>query len=91
MSELEKLQAENEELRRQVESHRLRELETLKTQLEEARTLAAHYRAEAQRNADLGRQIHMTAQEELSKLRTKIESAEALQNANTRGSVRNVG
>lgn len=84
MSDTEKVQAENEELRQQVEAYRLRELEDLRTQLAEAKAAAAHYRAEAERNAEAGRALHREAQAEITRLRTKIEAAENLQNGRQR-------
>jgi hypothetical protein len=75
------LQAENEALRQQIEEHRQRELEALRQQLTEARADAAHYRAEAERNASVGRQIHLESQEELNRLRARIQALENLPNA----------
>lgn len=84
MSDIDKLQAENEALRQQVEAYRLRELEDLRSQLAEAKAAAAHYRAEAERNAEAGRAIHREAQAEINRLRTKIEAGENLKNGRDR-------
>ncbi len=85
MADIEAVQAENKKLRQEVEAYRLRELETLKTQLAEAQAEAAHYRSEAQRNADLGHKIHDGQQAEIDRLQTKLLTAERLPNArNTR-------
>jgi hypothetical protein len=74
------LQAENAELRGQIEDHRLRELSDLREQLAQAKADAAHYRAEVERNADLGRQIHQEAEAERIRLQTRIQSLEQLPN-----------
>jgi len=80
-ADVERIQAENEQLRRQVDGYRQRELDALREQLVEAKAAAAHYRTEAQRNADAGRQIHTEAEREIGRLRTRIQSLEQLPNA----------
>lgn len=75
------LEAENVELRKQVESYRLRELADLREQLAQAKDDAAHFRAEAERNAALGRQIHQEAEVERNRLQARIQSLEQLPNA----------
>ena len=77
------VKAENAELRQQLEEYRLRELLALREQLAQARTDAAHYRAEAERNAELGRQIHREAEAERISLQTRIQSLEQLPNGRT--------
>ena len=74
-------QAENAELREQLEAYRLRELSDLREQLAQARADAAHYRAEAERNANIGRQIHLEAQAEIEHLRTRVQASERIPNA----------
>jgi hypothetical protein len=74
------LQAENAELRQQIEDHRLRELSELRELLAQARADAAHFRAEAERNVELGRQIHREAEAERIRLQTRIQSLERLPN-----------
>lgn len=81
MADTEAVQAENAELRQQLEVYRLRELESLKTQLAEAKAEAVHYRNEAQRNADLGRRIHTEQQAEIDRLRARLQTLEQLPNA----------
>ena len=81
MSDTERLQAENQELRQQVEAYRQGELTTLREMLAEAKTASAHYRAEAERNAELGRQIHREAQSEIERLKTRVQALEHLPNA----------
>lgn len=85
MTDLESVQAENQQLRAEIEAYRLRELESLKTQLAEAKAEAAHYRSEAQRNADLGRKIYSEQQAEIDRLRTRLQTMEQLPNARTAG------
>lgn len=86
---VESLQAEVDRLRAEVDSFKQRELASLRAALTAAQEEAAHYRAEAQRNAELGREIHATAQEEIARLRSQIEVKEQVQlqlrrsNANT--------
>ena len=63
-------------LRQQVEEYRLRELESLQTQLAEAKANAEHYRAEAERNAQIGHQIAREAEAERAKLRERISVLE---------------
>ena len=79
------LQAENEKLRQEIEAYRLRELESLRDQLAEAKAEAAHYRSEAQRNADLGRKIHAEQQAEIDRLQNRLQSLEQLPNARLTG------
>lgn len=74
------LQAQNAELRQQLEDHRLRELSDLREQLAQARADVVHYRAEALRNADVGQQIHREAEAERTRLQTRIQSLEQLPN-----------
>jgi len=80
-NEVERLQAENAQLRQQLDDHRLRELKELRQQLAEARADVTHYRNEAQRNADLGRQIAAEAQAEFTRLRERVQALEKLPNA----------
>ncbi len=77
------LQAENAELRQQVEQHRLRELSELRELLTQAKADVAHYRAEAERNAELGRQIHRETEVERVRLQARIQSLEQLPNGRT--------
>lgn len=63
-------------LRQQVEEYRLRELESLQTQLAEAKAKAEHYRAEAERNAQIGHQIAREAEAERARLRERISVLE---------------
>ena len=63
-------------LRQQVEEYRLRELESLQTQLAEAKANAEHYRAEAERNAQIGHQIAREAEAERARLRERISVLE---------------
>lgn len=77
----EHLQAENVELRQQIEAYRLSELTILREQLAEARAAAEHYRAEAERNAEIGRQIHREAEAELTHLKARLQALEQLPNA----------
>jgi predicted nucleic acid-binding Zn-ribbon protein len=72
MSESE--QSELERLRQELERHRVRELETLREALAAARDEAAHYRAEAQRNAEVGRQIDREYRQQIEQLRAKLET-----------------
>ena len=72
-------ESELEQLRRQVEEYRLRELADLREQLAEQKALVAHYRSEAQRNADLGRQIDAQYREEVALLRSKLALTTELQ------------
>lgn len=81
MGDVERLQAENEALRAELDGCRRRELEALRTQLAEAKAAAEHYRLEAQRNADLGREIHREGQAESARLKARIQSLEQLPNA----------
>lgn len=81
MSDIEELQAENTELRRQVEDYRQRELADLRQRLTAAEANAAHYRSEAERNASLGRQIHAQAESEITRLRERVQSLEQIPNA----------
>ena len=81
MSVSEQLQAENEELRQQVEAYRQSELVALREQLAEARAQATHYHAEAERNAEIGRQIHREAEAELAHLKARLQALEQLPNA----------
>ena len=81
MADIEAIQAENNELRSVIEAYRVRELESLKTQLAEARAEAVHFRGEAQRNADLGRKIYSEQQTEIDRLRTRLQTMEQLPNA----------
>ena len=83
MSDMERLQSEVDKLREELEQHRQRELADLKDQLAQAQTAAAHYRAEAERNAELGRQIHREMQAEIDKLRGKLDS-QVIQNGRPR-------
>lgn len=69
------LQAEVDRLRAEVESYRQRELADLKAALSVAQHEAAHYRAEAQRNAEVGRQIASECQQQIVELRSKLEAA----------------
>ena len=69
-------QAEIQALREQIEGYRQRELEDLRSQLAEARTQAAHYRAEAERNANLGHEIAREAEAERARLRERISVLE---------------
>ena len=77
----ETLQAENERLRLLVEEFRQRELAELRKQLDEARALVSHYRAEAERNASIGRQIHLESQQAIFDLRAKLDSSQRIPNA----------
>ena len=77
------LQAENAELRQQLEDHRLRELSDLREHLAQARVDAAHYRAEAERNVEIGRQIHREAEIERIGLQARIQSLERMPNERT--------
>jgi len=81
MSDIEALKAENESLRQQVEVYRLSELESLRAQLAEAKAAAAHFRAEAERNANIGRQIHLEAEAERTRLMARIQALEQIPNA----------
>ena len=81
MSSTETMQAENERLRLLVEEFRQRELADLRKQLDEARDLITHYRAEAERNANIGRQIHLESQQVILDLRAKLDSTQRLPNA----------
>ena len=81
MATPETLQAENEQLRLLVEEYRQRELGDLRQALAEARAEAAHYRAEADRNANLGRQIHTESQATIADLRSKLEATQRVPNA----------
>jgi len=74
------LQAENDALRQELEANRQRELTDLRQQLTEAKADAAHYRAEAERNANLGRQIHAEGQAEITRLRERIQLLENVPN-----------
>ena len=78
MSDNSALQVEVQQLRQQVEEYRAREIETLQSQLAEARAAAQHYKAEAERNAQLGHQIHRESQETITKLQTKLSVLENL-------------
>lgn len=71
----ESLESEVERLRAEVESYRQRELAELRAALASARDEAAHYRAEAQRNAETGRVIAAGYQATIAELRAKIETA----------------
>jgi len=82
--DVESLQAQNAELRQQIEAHRQHELASLQEQLVAARADAIHYRAEAERNASIGRQIHLEAQGEISRLREKVAALERTPNARIR-------
>ena len=68
------LAAENEALRLELEGLRQRELSELREQLALAKDQAAHFRAEAERNAALGRRIHSEGQAEIQRLRAAMES-----------------
>ena len=81
MTTPENLQAENEQLRLLVEEYRQREVVELRQALTEARVEAAHYRAEADRNANIGRQIHVESQATIADLRSKLESTQRIPNA----------
>lgn len=82
MSEVESpLMTEVESLRQQLEAYRQRELTSLQEQLAAAKADAAHYRAEAERNADLGRRIHLEAQAEINRLRERVQTLERIPNA----------
>ena len=81
MSNPEKLQAEVDDLRQQLEAYRLGELAALREQLTEAKASVVHYRAEAERNADIGRQIHREQQAEIDRLTLRVQSSEQLSNA----------
>lgn len=78
------LSQEVKELRQEVESYRQRELDDLRTQLAEAKSLAEHYRAEAERNAEVGRKIYIDSQQEINTLRAKIQASEGLKNERPR-------
>ncbi len=80
MSDPERLQAENESLREEIDGYRQRELADLRQQLAEAKSDVVHYRAEAERNANTGRQIYNEAQAELTRLRDQVRSLEELRN-----------
>ena len=69
----ESLEQEVERLRQEVESYRQREMDELRQRLVQAQTEAAHYRAEAQRNADIGRQIAAQAESEIKTLKAQLE------------------
>jgi len=81
VSNPERLQTENDELRQQLEDYRQRELAELRQRLAEARVDVAHYRSEAERNAALGRQINAEAQVVITKLRGQLQAKEQLANA----------
>jgi predicted metal-dependent hydrolase len=68
----ESLVSEVERLRAEVEAHRQRELATLREALVAAREEAAHYRAEALRNAEVGRQIDREYRQQVEQLRAKL-------------------
>jgi len=70
------LEAEILKLREQLEASRLREVEDLRSQLAETKAEAAHYRAEAERNAQLGHQIAREAESERTRLRERISALE---------------
>jgi len=74
------LRAENEQLRLQIEEFRQREVADLRQQLAEAKALAYHYRAEAERNADLGRRIAAESQQAIAELRGKLDTAQRMTN-----------
>ena len=67
-------QSELERLRAEVEAHRQRELQLLREALASAREEAAHYRAEALRNAEIGRQIDREYRQQVEQLRAKLET-----------------
>lgn len=75
----EPLQAEVERLRAEVQAYRERELADLRAALAQSREEAAHYKAEAQRNADLGRQIDASHQETIAMLKSQLDAARLLQ------------
>jgi len=85
MSELERVKAENAELRQQVEKFRQRELSGLNQQLAEARHDVAHYKSEAERNASIGRQIDAEYRGRIRKLEARLQAAERI-NVNVRQS-----
>lgn len=76
MDDADRLKAENDSLRQQVEEYRQRELADLRQRVAKAEEDVAHYRAEAQRNADLGRQIATEYQTQVADLRRKLETLE---------------
>lgn len=81
MDELERLQAENQELREQLAEFRRREVDALRANLAAAQADAVHYRAEAERNAATGRQIHAEAQAEINRLRDQVRRLQTIPNA----------
>lgn len=85
MDELQRLQEENETLRRQIEAHRQQELGSLMEQLSLAKADAAHYWAEAERNANIGREIHRESQAMIEQLKQRIATLERLLNVRTAG------
>ena len=76
-----RLQAELEDLRGQLESYRQRELADLRQRLGAALADASHYRGEAARNSEVGRQIHAEAQATIGRLRDQLQAKEILPNA----------
>lgn len=66
------LLAENESLRRQVESYREKEIADLRQRLNEAETRAAHFKAEAERLASVGRQIAAEYQQQVADLKNRL-------------------
>ncbi len=81
MNDVDRLQAENEELRQQIDSHRQREVAELRQQLAEARAEVVHYRSEAFRNVEVGRQLHAEAQGEITRLKNRVQVLEGMSNA----------
>ncbi len=76
------LRAENDRLRAEVEAHRQREIEDLRSQLaaareaiQQANAAAADYRAQAYQQADLGRQIDAAHQATISRLKDELATA----------------
>ena len=81
MVDLGLLQAENEQLRLQIEEFRQREIADLRQQLAEAKAMLTYYRSEAERNANLGRQIAAEGQQAIADLRARLDVAERTSNA----------
>ncbi len=67
---------ETARLREELEAYRLRELESLRAQLAEAKAEAAHYRTEAARNVQVGHQIARESEVERARLRERISVLE---------------
>jgi len=79
----EPLEDELARLRGEVHDYRVRELESLRAQLAEAKAEAVHFRSESQRTADLGRKIYSGQQAEIDRLRTRLAALEQIPNART--------